>query len=92
MKKSEVIMDEIARLNAEYDERIKRDVFASFSDDTPEQHDKKWELFWTSYGRKTNDRIRELEFEYHKEVNREVAVGDGVTLRLWSDREAYTVI
>ena len=91
MKKSEIIKKEIEALEAEYENRVKTDVFKR-PDRTAENHDKLWSEFWDSYGWETHKRIEALKREQRKEQNREIEVGDGVTLHLWSDAYACTVI
>lgn len=91
MKKSEEIRREIEHLEAEYEERVKAEVFDK-ERVTPEEHDVLWKRFYDSFGRQNRDRVRELEDERQKELNREIEVGDGVTICLYSDMEAHTVI
>ena len=87
MKKSEQIKAEMDRLEAEYHEKAKAEAPA-----TAEDYDYLWRKFYTSYGKDALDRLHKLEFEHLKELNREIEVGDGVTMCLWSDRHAFTVI
>ena len=91
MKKSEVIKKQIETLEAEYKARVKSEVFDR-PDRNAENHDQLWRTFWESYGRETKHTIERLEWEAHKEQNREIEIGDGVTLHLWSDAHACTVI
>lgn len=93
MKKSEIIKAEIDRLESEYEERVRAEVFeTSEPRETPEQHEALWKRFWESYGCDNVIRKEELEEQLSKELNREIEVGDGVTICLWSDMEACTVI
>lgn len=91
MKKSEIIKNQIETLEAEYKAKVQADVFKN-PNRTAENHNALWNAFYNSYGRETNRKIEELKFEHHKELNREIEVGDGVTLHLWSDSHACTVI
>jgi hypothetical protein len=91
VKKSEIIRKEIEAAEAEYKARIKADVFDR-SDRTAENHDELWDTFWDVYGREQHHKIEDLKWQLSKERNREIEVGDGVTLHLWSDSHACTVI
>lgn len=53
---------------------------------------KAWEQMDFSEDHKIDDRINELKRVIKIEERREVKVGDGVTVRYYSDSEAYTVI
>lgn len=87
MKKSEIIKNQIETLEAEYEERARQEIPTS-----AENHSELWSRFWNSYGRDTHRKIEELKQQQRTELNREIEVGDGVTLRLWSDAHACTVI
>lgn len=87
MKKSEIIRNEITTLEAEYKVRARQEAPAS-----AENHSELWDAFWESYGWETHKKIEALKWELLKEQNREIEVGDGVTLHLWSDAHACTVI
>ena len=91
MKKSEIIRNEISTLEAEYKARVKAEVFDR-TDRTAENHDDLWSAFWRTYGEETHYKIEGLKSDLIKEQNREIEVGDGVTLHLWSDAHACTVI
>lgn len=87
MKKSEMIMNEIATIEAEYKERAKQEAPVS-----ADNYSDLWDRFWKSYGRDTHRKIEDLKRQVKVEQNREIEVGDGVTLHLWSDAHACTVI
>jgi hypothetical protein len=87
MKKSEIITAQIETLEAEYKARAKQE--APISD---ENYSELWDRFWSSYGRETSRKIEGLKQQLRTELNREIEVGDGVTLHLWSDAHACTVI
>lgn len=87
MKKSEIIKNEIATLEAEYKARIKKEAPIS-----AENYEERWGLFWSNYGREASRKIKSLENQLKTELNREIEIGDGVTLHLYSDAHACTVI
>lgn len=87
MKKSETIRNLLETLNAEYTARARQAVPTD-----AENYNELWRTFWSTYGRETRQRIESLETELRTEMNREIEVGEGVTLHLWSDAHAYTVI
>lgn len=90
-KKSEAIKAEIDAINAEYDETIQRMVYQN-PKRTAENHDAIWKEFWRQYGSEWTGRIKHLESDFNRELNRELEVGDGVTMHLWSDAHACTII
>lgn len=91
MKKSEVIKQQLEATKAEYERLVKQEVFEN-PQRTAENHDALWHKFFNTYGLPLYDKEKALEFEYHKELNREIEVGDGVTMHLYSDSQACTVI
>lgn len=91
MKKSEIIKQELEATKAEYERLVKQEVFEN-PQRTSQNHDQLWNKFYKTYGSPLYDKEKALEFEYHKELNREIEVGDGVTMYLWSDAWACTVI
>lgn len=91
MKKSEIIKRQMEANEAEYEQRIQTEIYENPAR-TAENHDELWNKFWNAYGYTYHENRRQLEFEYHKELNREIEVGDGVTMYLWSDAQACTVI
>lgn len=90
-KKSEEIKAKIDAIKAEYDNTIRRMVYDN-PDHTPETHDDLWSEFWKACGSEIIDRTKRLEADFAKELNRELEVGDGVTMHLWSDAHACTII
>lgn len=91
MKKSEVVKKQIEAVKAKYEELIQREVYNN-AQRTAENHDALWQKFWRGFGADLYDKEKTLENEYYKELNREIEVGDGVTMYLWSDAHACTVI
>lgn len=87
MKKSEIITAQIENLEAEYKARANQE--APVSD---ENYSELWSRFWDSYGWETHKKIESLKEQLLTELNREIEVGDGVTLHLFSDAHACTVI
>lgn len=90
-KKSEQIKAQIDAISAEYDEAIQRMVYQNPAR-TAENHEALWGEFWKQYGSEWNGRIKRLECDFNRELNRELEVGDGVTMHLWSDAHACTII
>lgn len=90
-KKSEAIKEEIDAINARYDEAIQRMVYQN-PNHTAENHDALWAEFWRQYGSEWTGQIKHLESDFNRELNRELEVGDGVTMHLWSDAHACTII
>lgn len=91
-KKSEEIKTKIDAISSEYDETIQRMVYQNPDRKTAEDHDRLWAEFWRQYGSEWTDRIKRLESDFNRELNRELEVGDGVTMHLWSDAHACTII
>lgn len=91
MKKSEIIKKQIEATEAEYARLVQQEVF-QHPGRTAENHDALWMKFYNAYGGQLCQKQRDLEFELCKELNREIEVGDGVTMYLWSDALACTVI
>lgn len=91
MKKSEVIQKQLEAVKAEYEALVKSEVYDN-PKRTAENHDAIWFKFYNEFGRDLRDREADLEAEMRKELNREIEVGDGVTMYLWSDAHACTVI
>lgn len=91
MKKSDTIKQKIDAINAEYHDTIRRMVYDN-PGHTPETHDALWNEFWKACGSEIIDRTKRLEADFARELNREIEVGDGVTMYLWSDSHACTVI
>lgn len=55
-------------------------------------HDEAFNNFWINGARERSHKIADLKWELKKEEQRDVNVGDGVTLHFYSDAEAYTII
>jgi hypothetical protein len=91
MKNSEIIRNQIEALKAEDKALVKSMVFEN-PERTAENHNQLWSKYWEEHGWPNHKKVEELEYEMYKELNREIEVGDGVTMCLWSDRHAYTVI
>lgn len=90
MKRSEQLKAELDRINQENDKVLKETVF--YPGHTPEGHEIEWASYWEAYGRNHSAMEKQLQFEIRKEENREAAVDDGVTVCLYSDRHAATVV
>lgn len=71
-----------------------REVFSQKQDQSAygEGYDNLWNRFWKEFGRELAEKRERLEGEYIKELRREVKVGDGMTIFLFSDRDPCTVI
>lgn len=82
MKKSEQLVNEFEELKARHKAALD-ELYSKTKNPTREQYKPIHEL---------SDKIDNLEFEIIKEKRREIEVGDGCTLVLWTDKEAYTVI
>lgn len=91
MKKSEIIKQQLEAVKTEYDELSQREVYNNPAR-TADNLDALRMKFINGIGGDLYVKEKALEREYHKELNREIEVGDGVTMYLYSDRKAYTVI
>lgn len=91
MKRSEELREQLAKLKA-LEEQSYNEMVKSRVDPTMEGWDAAWHEWYEKSGRQMAKDIREMEQRILTEVNREIGVGDGVTLCLYSDRHAYTVI
>ena len=91
MKKSEMISQQLEAVKAEYEQLVQQEVYQN-PQRTADNHDALWMKFYDKFGADLSQKERDLEDELHKELNREIEVGDGVTMYLYSDRKAYTVI
>lgn len=87
MKRSEELRAELAALEAA-DEKARREMVDPRSPD----YEALWNEYWKKYGREATEKKSNLESQIRTEENREIAVGDGVTLCLYTDAHAYTVI
>jgi len=80
VKKSEELQEQYDKQKAEYK--------AAREGKTPQENI----LYYDLYGNVIEEHLKRLKAEIAKEQRREVEVGDGVTVCLYTDREAYTVI
>jgi hypothetical protein len=86
MKKSEILKAELATLNAD-NEKAMQEIRSLVPN-----HTAKYNEYWNGKGKNYFQRERELKDGIIREERREVEVGDGVTVCLYSDRHAGTVI
>lgn len=91
MKQSEIIKRSMEAAEAEYEAAYESMVTGS-PDRAPDTLDRLWKVFWVSRGKALRDKVEELKEQYFRQLNREIEVGDGVTLHFYSDAEAHTVI
>lgn len=89
MKKSEMLKTELEKCTAEKDATYIREVKEKEGTDT---HDNLWNRYYSSSGRDLCRKEEQLQRDIRKEINRELEVGDGVRLCLYSDVQAHTVI
>ena len=85
MKQSEVLKERKAAVEAEY-EAICDKLFRD-SEKTEQEKEELRKKF-----HELNSAKGKLDTQIRTEHNREIEVGDGVTVTLWTDRYAYTVI
>ncbi len=90
MKRSEEFALELENLKAEH--KAFRDKKRSESEYAHDPNMRWWKEYYDAGGREYTEREEELEFQIRREQNREIEVGDGATLCLYSDRYACTVI
>lgn len=91
MKRSEELREQIKDLQALKDKKY-YEMVTSRVDPTMESWQAAWNEYYEKCGRQLSETIRQLEHEMLVEINRELDVGDGATLCLYSDRYACTVI
>lgn len=91
VKRSEELRHQLEELKALKEEKF-NEMVANRTDPTQEGWDAAWNEYYDKYGRQFGEDIRSLERAIHTEMNREVEVGDGVTMYLYSDAYACTVI
>lgn len=91
MKLSEVLQERLDELIAKDEEILWKMVYSQVK---PEDylHHELWLGYWRKVGRQNHLEKERLKDEIMTEKNREVQVGDGVTICLYSDRHAATVI
>lgn len=93
MKKSEELKAELVLLEKEKNAMAKRMVWENRSEiEDEEEFEKRWDKYWLTYGKEATERISLLRHQIDVEECREVEVGDGVTLCLYTDAHAYTVL
>lgn len=88
MKQSQIYEEQLKALEEE-DRKLKD----SFKKPYQEDPNMRWfDTYYRNGGRENSEKIDELKFCIAREKNREIEVGDGVTICLWSDSHAGTVI
>jgi len=80
MKNSEILQEQYDKLKAEYE--------AAGKDRSPKEGISYYKL----YGNVLHKHLEKLKAAIEKERRREVEVGDGVTVCLYTDKNAYTVV
>lgn len=90
-QKSEEIRKAIKDLERENDEAVQRMVYQN-PEHTPENHTALWSHYWDTVGWPNHKKSENLRTELLVQLNREIEVGDGVTMYLYSDAHACTVI
>jgi hypothetical protein len=90
MKKSEMLQAELEQLKHEDDSKVKEMVY--YPGHKPEDRDKNWNKYWNEYGSRIHENQKQLAFEIRKEQYKEMDVGDGATVCLFSDKHAATII
>ena len=91
MKRSEELKIMLKNLKEENNEMLQKMVRSKCSEDGS-NYDKLLNEYWRVYGSAASDKMYRLKCQIWTEERREVEVGDGVTLCLYSDAHAYTVI
>lgn len=82
MKNSERLANELEKVKVQYRKALNK-LYKTTTNPTREQYEPIHAL---------SRKIDDLEFEVIKERRREIKVGDGCTLVLWSDKQAHTVV
>lgn len=90
MKKSESLKLSLDELETNYDKKLFEMVGSEGH--LPENRGDDWNNFNKQFGLHYRKKISDLKTEILKEKNREVEVGDGVTICLYSDKYASTII
>lgn len=89
MKRSEELKLELEEIETK-DESMRNEIRKNV---LSENYDKSFAEYWYKQGGKqAKEDIERLKWEIRKAVNHEIEIGDGVTLRLATDRNAYTVV
>ena len=91
MKRSEELRQQLENLKALKEQKY-YEMVTSRVDAAMEGWDAAWNEYYGTCGRQLSEDIRETERLILVEINRELDVGDGATLCLYSDRHACTVI
>lgn len=91
MKRSEELRKQLEELKA-LKEKSYREQVAMRVDPTMKGWEAAWNEWYGKCGRQMSEDIRETERLLLVEINRELDVGDGATICLYSDRHACTVI
>lgn len=91
MKRSEELKQELDELKAIKDQKYK-EMVSQRANPTEAGWQAAWNEYYAKCGRQLSEEIREHEHAILVEINRELDVGDGVTMCLYSDRHACTVI
>ena len=89
MKKSDEIRAEIKAAEASVEAMVKR--YRHLPTDPAEEVERKFAAYCKAVS-PLHDLQRRLEDDLRRELNREIEVGDGVTVRLYTDAHACTVI
>lgn len=89
MKKSEMLKIELEQCTAEKDEAYIREVIQKKGTDT---RDCLWKRYYDSVGSSLCRKEEQLQRDIRKEINRELEVGDGVRLCLYSDIQSHTIV
>lgn len=92
MKYSEELQVRLETLKADDKALCKEMVHDKVTPANSELYEKLWCEYWQQFGRDNRRAVEQLERDIIKEKNREVEVGDGVTVCLYTDRHAATVI
>lgn len=91
VKRSEELRHQLEELKALKERSYKENVTQRF-DPTMKGWEEAWNKWYGKCGRQMSEDIRETERLLLVEINRELDVGDGATICLYSDRHACTVI
>lgn len=91
MKRSEELRKQLEELKA-LKEQSYNEAVTKRADPTMQGWEEAWNEWYGKCGRQMSEDIRETERLILVEINRELDVGDGVTMCLYSDQHACTVI
>ena len=87
-----MIQKQIEATEREYEEACSRMVNDQPGGVCSPNYEVNWNNFYNTCGRELNRKIDALKWELRKAQYLEMEVGDGATIRLYSDRHACTVI